>query len=95
MSLDGCGCKIRKVSRCRPTVSNKIILALVAFLAGAFLYKSTPVQSITDIELLGFGKYSSPECLFRPTLPLSFFYFKLFFRTKVSQNAFNFNQIES
>ena len=26
---------------------------------------------------------------------LSFFYFKLFFRTKVSQNAFNFNQIES
>ena len=26
---------------------------------------------------------------------ISFFYFKLFFRTKVSQNAFNFNQIES
>ena len=26
---------------------------------------------------------------------ISFSYFKLFFRTKVSQNAFSFNQIES
>ena len=26
---------------------------------------------------------------------ISFFYFKLLFRTKVSQNGFNFNQIES
>ena len=26
---------------------------------------------------------------------ISLFYFKLFFRTKVSQNAFNFNQIDS
>ena len=26
---------------------------------------------------------------------ISFFYFKLFFRTKVSQNTFSFNQIES
>ena len=25
---------------------------------------------------------------------ISFFYFKLIFRTKISQNAFNFNQIE-
>ena len=45
------GSKIRKVSRCRPTVSNEPILATKQEF---FFAKVAPVQSITDIVLMGF-----------------------------------------
>ena len=49
--LDGYGSKIRKVSRCRHTVSNETILATrMEF----FFTNIAPVQCITDIVLLGF-----------------------------------------
>ena len=51
MSLDGCGSKIRKVSRCRSKVSNEVILPTKHEF---FLQKEFPVQNITDIALLGF-----------------------------------------
>ena len=51
MYLSGYGSKIRKVIRCRPTVSNETILANRQEF---FFTKVTPVQSITDIVLLDF-----------------------------------------
>ena len=68
ISLEGYSSKMRKVSRCKPTVSNK------AFLATRQEFVTTkvpPVQSITDIVLL-LDYYCSPECLFRPILLLIF-----------------------
>ena len=49
MSLDGYGSKTRKVSRCRPAVSNETILATRQEF---FFTKVAPVQSITDIAFL-------------------------------------------
>ena len=49
--MDNNGSKIRKVSRYRPTVSNETILATKQEF---FFTKVAPVQSITDIVLLGF-----------------------------------------
>ena len=49
--LDGYGFKIRKISRCRPTISNGTTLATKKEF---FFTKVAPVQSITDIVLLGF-----------------------------------------
>ena len=49
--LDEYGSKKRKVSRCRPTVSDKTIQATKQEF---FFTKVVPVQSITDIALLGF-----------------------------------------
>ena len=51
ISLDVYSSKIRKVSICRPTVSNETFLATKQ---GFFFTKAAPVQSITDIVLLGF-----------------------------------------
>ena len=51
MSLDGYGSKIRKVSKCRTTLSNETILATKQEF---FFTKEAPVQSITDIVRLGF-----------------------------------------
>ena len=51
ISLDGYGFNIRKVSRCRPTVSNEIILATKQEF---FFTKVAPAQSITYIALLSF-----------------------------------------
>ena len=51
ISLNQYGSKIRKVSRCRPTVSNETILETKQEF---FFTKGAPVQSITDIVLLGF-----------------------------------------
>ena len=51
MSLDGYGSKIRKLSRCRPTVSNGTILATKQEF---FFTNVAPIQNITDIVLLGF-----------------------------------------
>ena len=47
--LDGYGSKIRKVSRCRPTVSNEIILATKHEF---FFAKVVPVQNINAIAFL-------------------------------------------
>ena len=69
ISLNGYGSKIRKVSRCRPTVSNGTILATKQEF---FLTKVAPVQGITDIVLLLF---------FISTAPLYFIlHYHLFFR---------------
>ena len=51
ITLDRYDSKIRKVSRCRPTISNENILATRQEL---FLTKVAPVQSITDIVVLDF-----------------------------------------
>ena len=51
ISLDGYGSKIWNVSRCRPIVSNETILATKHEF---FFTKLAPVQSVTDIVLLGF-----------------------------------------
>ena len=51
ISLDGYGSKIRKVSRCRPTVSVETILATKK---GFLFTKVAPVQNITDFVLLVF-----------------------------------------
>ena len=50
ISLDGHDSKIRKVSRCRTTVSNKILATKQEF----FFTKEAPVQSISDTALLAF-----------------------------------------
>ena len=52
ISLNGYGCKIRKVSRCRPAVSNETILATRQEF---FFTKVAPIQSITGILLLDFS----------------------------------------
>ena len=49
--MEGYNSKIRKVSKCRPAVSNETILATRQEL---FLTKVAPVKSITDIVLLDF-----------------------------------------
>ena len=50
ISLDWYGSKIQKISRCRPTVSNETILVTKQEF---FFTNVAPVESITDIELLG------------------------------------------
>ena len=52
ISLDAYGCRIGKVDdKCKSTVSNETILATKQEF---FFTKVAPLQSITDIELLGF-----------------------------------------
>ena len=51
ISLDGYGSKIGKISRSRPTVSNETILSTKQEF---FFTKLAPVQSMTNIVLLGF-----------------------------------------
>ena len=51
ISLNQYGCKIRKVSRWRPKVSNETILETKQEF---FFTIVAPVQSITDIVLLDF-----------------------------------------
>ena len=48
--LDGYGSKTRKVSKCRPKVSNETIIATKQEF---FFTKVAPVQNIADIVLLG------------------------------------------
>ena len=49
ISLDSHGFKTRKVSRCRPALSNETILATREEF---FFTKVNPIQSIADIELM-------------------------------------------
>ena len=48
------GSKIRKVSRCRLTVSNETIVATKQEHIYIFFTKVSSVESITDFVLLGF-----------------------------------------
>ena len=75
ISLDGYGSKIRKVSRCRPTVSNETILATKQEF---FFTKVAPVQSITDIVLLGFSLILLPG-MFISYYTIIYFFVKNFF----------------
>ena len=73
--LDGYDSKIQKVSRCRPTVSNETILATKQEF---FFTKVAPVQSITDIVLLGFSLILLPG-MFISYYAIIYFFVKNFF----------------
>ena len=73
ISLDGYGSKIRKVSRCRPTVSNETILATKQV---SFFTKVAPAQNITDIVLLGFVVNTYFILYYHPTPYIFFRMFK-------------------
>ena len=82
ISLDGYGSKIRKVSRCRPTVSNETILATKQEF---FFTKVAPVQSITDIVLLGFWLILLPWMFISSYTTIYFFCKEFFFRMFIFQ----------
>ena len=75
ISLDGYGSQIRKVSRCRLTVSNETILATKQEF---FLTKVVPAQSITDIVLLGFWLILSPWMFISSYTTIYFFVKNIF-----------------
>ena len=68
ISLDGYGSKIRKVSRCGPTVLNEFFFAKVA-----------PAQSITDNVLLGFWLILLARIFFSSYTTIYFFVKDFFF----------------
>ena len=76
VSLGGYGSKLRKVSRCRPTVSNETILAPKQEF---FFTKETPAQSITDIVLLGFWLMLLPSMFISSYTTICFFVNIFFF----------------
>ena len=82
VSLDGYGSKLRKVSRCRPTVSNETILAPKQEF---FFTKETPAQSITDIVLLGFWLMLLPAMFISSYTTICFFVKIFFFRMFIFQ----------
>ena len=84
ISLDGCGSKIQKASRCRPTVSNETILAAKQEF---FLTKVAPVQSITDIALLGFWLILLPWMFISSYITIYFFGKKFFLNINISVNT--------
>ena len=75
ISLDGYDSKIRKASIKWPTVSNKTILATKQKF---FFTKVVPVQSITDIVLLGFWLILLPGMLISSCSTI-YFFVKIFF----------------
>ena len=79
ISLDGYGSKIRKVSRCRPTVSNETILATKQEF---FFTKVATVQSINDIVLLPFWFIQLPRMFISSYstiyFPIRSFFFRMF-----------------
>ena len=82
ISLEGYGSKIRKVSRYRPTVSNETILATKQEL---FFTKVAPVQSITDIVLLGFSLILLRWMFISSYTTIYFFVNNFFFRKFIFQ----------
>ena len=72
--MDGYGSKIRKVSKCRPTVSNETILINKQEF---FFTKVDHVQGITDIVHLGFWLILLSWIFFHPTP--NYFFVKDFF----------------
>ena len=96
---DGCGVGILKFAMC---------LWILLFLNNASIvnfcgWEFTELAIICGILTLSSFKkgvffrngYFYPMTSISIVMKQAFFIFKLFFRTKVSQNAFNFNQIES
>ena len=75
-NMDEYGSKIRKVSRCRPTVSNETILATKQEF---FFTKVAPVQSITNIVLLGFWLILLPWMFISSCTAIYFFVKNFFF----------------
>ena len=84
ISLDGYGSKIRKVSRCRPTVSNETILATKQEF---FFTKVVPVQSITDIIQLGFSLILLPGMFISHYTIIYFFVNNFFSNAYISVNT--------
>ena len=84
LSLDGYGSKIRKVNRCRPTVSNETIL--VTKQEFSFI-KVAPVQGITDILLLGFWLTLLSWMFITSYNTIYFFVNKLFWNVYISVNS--------
>ena len=72
----GYGYKIRKVSRCRPDVSNKNILATSQ---EVFFTKAAPLQSITDITLLIFSLILVSGMFISSYITIYFFVKKIIF----------------
>ena len=77
ISLDGHASKIRKASRCRPTVSNETILATKQEF---FFTKVAPLQSMTDIVLLGFWLILLPWMFISSYTTIYFFIKNFFFK---------------
>ena len=75
ISLGGYCSKIRKVSRCRPAVSNETILAINQEF---FFINVALVQSITNLVLLGFWLMLLPW-LFILSCTTIYFFIKNFF----------------
>ena len=84
ISLDGYGSKISRASRCRPTESNETILATRQEF---FFTKLTPVQSITDIVLLGFWLIQLPRLFISSYTTIYFFVKNLFSNVYISVNT--------
>ena len=70
------------------TISFHIFCLMVS----CFIYRNLTLPSFKKGQK---WLFFSNEINFCCNEIIFFFYFKLFFRTKISQNAFNFNQIES
>ena len=84
ISLDGYDSKIRKVRRCKPTVSNETILVTKQEL---FFTKVSPVHSITDIELLGFLLILLPGMFISSYTAIYFFVKNFFSNVSISVNT--------
>ena len=82
--MDGYSSKIRKVSGCRPTVSNETILATEQEF---FFTKEAPVQIITDIALLGFWFILLPYMFISSYTTICFFVNKIFSSVYISVNT--------
>ena len=79
ISFDGYGSKIRKINRCRLVVLNKTILATRQEL---FFTKAAPIQSITNIVLVGF-KLMLPSWMFISFYATICFFIKKFIFSNV------------
>ena len=84
ISLYGYGSKIQKVSRCRPTVSNQNILATKQEF---FFTTVAPVQSITNIVLLGFWLMLLSEMFILSYTIIYFFVNNFFLNVYISVNT--------
>ena len=82
------------VSRLMCTYALTLSLFMFCLMASCFICRILTSCSFKKGAFVRNG-YFSPMRSISIVMEQAFFYFKLFFRTKVSQNAFNFNQLES
>ena len=84
----------RGVSRLMRTYALKYLYLYFCLMVSCFICR---ILTLSPFKKGAFVKncYFSPMRLISIVTEYASFYFKLFFRTKVSQNAFNLNQIES